>query len=57
MDFVKKVPTVPENHLIIFVLGIICVVAMGVLGAEAKGIVNTFGGGLIGYMSKSATTT
>lgn len=52
MDFKESINNTSEESMTIWVLGILCVVAMLIMGTEAKEIVCTIGGGLVGYLAR-----
>ena len=56
MEFRESVNEVSEERLAIWILGMICVVAMLIMGVEAKEIVGPIGGGIVGYLARGDKT-
>ena len=52
MEFRESVNNTSEEMMTIWILGMICVIAMALMGVEAKEIVGPIGGGLVGYLAR-----
>ncbi len=52
MKFRESVNAASEEMMTIWILGMICIVAMVLMGVEAKEIVGPIGGGLVGYLAR-----